>query len=129
LNYQSVLPQNIQDMADQTETAHEGKFTFNKKEREILRLFASGNRNKDVAALIRRREKTVRNIISMMYSKAGVYPASVPLLLFAENRRLIPKYWYRELSADCENGLPDGALEYCPQLPSRLSRTTGRSAA
>jgi DNA-binding NarL/FixJ family response regulator len=91
LDYQSVLPQNIQDTADQTESAHDGKFTFNKKEREILRLLSDGKSNKDVAAHIRRKEKTVRNIISTMYAKAGVRSSSVELLLFAENRRLIPE--------------------------------------
>jgi hypothetical protein len=42
LDYQSVISQDIQDKVDSVENRHDGKFTFNKKEREILRLSLCG---------------------------------------------------------------------------------------
>jgi DNA-binding NarL/FixJ family response regulator len=119
LDGETRIPEDVQKEVDAANEKPDN-FKFGKTQKRILDLLAEGNNYDEIADHLRRTEKTVRNTVSAMYRKAGVRSSHVELLLFAENRRLIPKGWFRELSADCENGLPLGGADTRPKFPPLL---------
>jgi DNA-binding NarL/FixJ family response regulator len=101
------IPDYVQREADRSSMPPEN-FKFSRTQMMIFQLLGKHRGDYEAVAAELGSERTVRNNISMMYAKTGTRRI-VELLIFAVNRGFIGEDWIKELSADCENGLPGGA--------------------
>jgi DNA-binding NarL/FixJ family response regulator len=84
----SAVANRVLDMLTGTTTPKEFYDGLTAREIEILKLLATGQANKQVANKLRISEKTVRNHVSNMYAKLGIYDRS-QAVLYAVRKGLI----------------------------------------
>lgn len=84
----SVVANRVLEMLTGTTTAKEFYDGLTAREIEILKLLAAGKANKQIAFQLKISEKTVRNHVSNMYEKLGIYDRS-QAVLYAVRKGLV----------------------------------------
>jgi len=84
----SAVANRVLDMLTGTATPKEFYDGLTNREIEILKLLASGMANKQIAYRLKISEKTVRNHVSNMYEKLGIYDRS-QAVLYAVKKGLV----------------------------------------
>jgi len=84
----SAVANRVLDMLTGTATPKEFYDGLTNREIEILKLLASGMANKQIAFRLKISEKTVRNHVSNMYEKLGIYDRS-QAVLYAVKKGLV----------------------------------------
>jgi DNA-binding NarL/FixJ family response regulator len=84
----SVVANRVLEMLTGTTTPKEFYDGLTAREIEILRLLAAGKANKQIAFQLKISEKTVRNHVSNMYEKLGIYDRS-QAVLYAVRKGLV----------------------------------------
>ena len=81
----SAVANRVLDMLTGTATPKEFYDGLTNREIEILKLLANGMANKQIAYRLKISEKTVRNHVSNMYEKLGIYDRSQAVLYAVKN--------------------------------------------
>ena len=84
----SAVANRVLEMLSGTSTPKEFYDGLTVREVEILRLLATGMANKQIAFRLKISEKTVRNHVSKMYEKLGIYDRS-QAVLYAVRKGLV----------------------------------------
>ena len=84
----SAVANRVLDMLSGTTSPKEFYNGLTNREIEILKLLANGMANKQIAYKLKISEKTVRNHVSNMYEKLGIYDRS-QAVLYAVRKGLV----------------------------------------